>query len=104
MMEDLPPNILQSVGWQGRGRTATQFFDRIRQGIAPRSTKMMGVKPGLLAAVGHLAARATNSEKRFDQIEDLVMATAMAIQISQRPPTGVDRPEPVCCSTLGIAC
>jgi hypothetical protein len=32
------------------------------------------------------------------------MATAMAIQISQRPPTGVDRPEPVCCSTLGIAC
>jgi hypothetical protein len=59
MMEHLPPNILQRVGWQGRARTATQFFDSIRQGIAPRSTKMMGVKPGLLTAVGHLAAWAT---------------------------------------------
>jgi hypothetical protein len=32
------------------------------------------------------------------------MARGKAIQISQRPPTGVDRPEPVCCSTLCIAC
>jgi hypothetical protein len=63
MMEDLPPNILQRVGWQGRARTANGFFDRIRQGIAPRSTKMMGVKPGLLAAIGHLAARAIEFRK-----------------------------------------
>jgi hypothetical protein len=26
MMVDLPPNILQSVGWQGRARTATQQY------------------------------------------------------------------------------